>query len=85
MFFNVLGKENNLFFCLSYFIGNSSSLTAAEVDLNGMVSDANGHYYHYSGSLTTPNCSEVVTWNVMQKSIYVSKSQVRHNRNIYFK
>ena len=47
-------------------------MTAAKIDLKGMVSDANGHYYHYSGSLTTPTCNEVVTWNVMRKSIYVS-------------
>lgn len=60
-------------------------MTAAKIDLKGMVSDANGHYYHYSGSLTTPTCNEVVTWNVMQKSIYVSTSQVRHNRYAHFK
>ena len=60
-------------------------MTAAKIDLKGMVSDANGHYYHYSGSLTTPTCNEVVTWNVMRKSIYVSTSQVRHNRYAHFK
>ena len=49
-----------------------------------MVEEANGHYYHYPGSLTTPTCNEVVTWNVMQKFMYVSSSQVRHNRKVYF-
>ena len=42
-----------------------------------MALDANGHYYQYSGSLTTPTCNEVVTWNVMEKPIYVSTSQAR--------
>lgn len=33
-------------------------------------------YYSYSGSLTTPPCSEGVTWLVMDRSVEVSKAQV---------
>ena len=33
-------------------------------------------YYHYDGSLTTPPCSEVVSWVVMTESIAVSQAQV---------
>lgn len=35
-------------------------------------------FYHYSGSLTTPPCSENVNWFVMKEQIEVSVEQVRH-------
>lgn len=34
-------------------------------------------YYYYSGSLTTPPCSEGVSWNVLENTIEVSKAQVK--------
>jgi carbonic anhydrase len=33
-------------------------------------------YYHYSGSLTTPPCSEGVAWFVMKTPVEVSAAQV---------
>ncbi len=33
-------------------------------------------YYRYAGSLTTPPCSEVVSWVVMTDSISVSRAQI---------
>lgn len=35
------------------------------------------HYYRYSGSLTTPPCSEGVIWIVMKQPIEISKSQIQ--------
>jgi carbonic anhydrase len=37
---------------------------------------ANKAYYRFSGSLTTPPCSEGVRWFVMQEYSHISKSQV---------
>uniref|UniRef100_A0A7M4FRB5 Carbonic anhydrase n=1 Tax=Crocodylus porosus TaxID=8502 RepID=A0A7M4FRB5_CROPO len=34
-------------------------------------------YYRYKGSLTTPDCSEVVIWTVFEEPILISQSQVR--------
>ncbi len=38
---------------------------------------ANGSYYHFSGSLTTPPCSEGVQWYVMKSPIEVSAEQIQ--------
>ena len=37
---------------------------------------ANHHYYSYSGSLTTPPCSEGVRWSVLQAPMEVSKAEI---------
>jgi carbonic anhydrase len=39
-------------------------------------------YYHYSGSLTTPPCSEGVNWFVLRTPIELSKSQIDSFRTI---
>ena len=40
-------------------------------------------YYHYQGSLTTPPCSENVSWNVMKKPLKASKQQIEQFMNLY--
>jgi len=47
------------------------------VQVNGAeLLPSNGTYYHFSGSLTTPPCSEGVQWYVMKNPIEVSSDQV---------
>src|SRR5262245_9795857 len=51
------------------------SLDDAPVDANALIPKSRG-YYTFSGSLTTPPCSEGVTWFVLKSPITVSKEQI---------
>ncbi len=42
----------------------------------------NQQVFHYSGSLTTPPCSENVNWFVMKTPMEVSNKQVKHFANL---
>ena len=42
-------------------------------------------YFNYSGSLTTPPCSEGVNWMVMRQSVEVSAEQIAAFTNIFSK
>jgi len=42
-------------------------------------------YYHYTGSLTTPPCSEGVSWNVMTTVVDASASQIEAFTSIFEK
>jgi len=43
----------------------------------------NHRFYNYSGSLTTPPCSEGVNWMVMQTPVDVSVGQIVSFRNVF--
>ena len=62
--------------------GNESSI---EYDVNTLLPDQRS-YYTYSGSLTTPPCSEIVRWVVLDAPITASSDQLdalrdRHDGN----
>ena len=44
---------------------------------------ANKDYYMYSGSLTTPPCTEEVLWHVMKQKIHVPKAYLRMLRSTH--
>ncbi len=44
---------------------------------------ADQSYYNYSGSLTTPPCSEGVNWMVLKTPIEVSKQQIKQFQSVY--
>ena len=58
-----------------------SNSTTIVVNPNDMLPN-NRDFYNYSGSLTTPPCSEGVKWFVLNDSITISESQVNSYENI---
>lgn len=54
----------------------------AAFDPNALLPEGGSHY-RYPGSLTTPGCSEIVSWVVMADSIAVSQEQVDAFAAIY--
>ena len=42
-----------------------------------VVVDSGGIKFHFTGSLTTPPCSEHVNWNVLKTPVEVSKDQIK--------
>ena len=39
-------------------------------------------YFYYKGSLTTPECNEVVSWIVMEEPIFISSTQLATLRSL---
>jgi carbonic anhydrase len=55
--------------------GQESAPAGVTVDAAGLLPAARG-YYTFTGSLTTPPCTEGVTWFVLKNHVPVSKDQV---------
>jgi carbonic anhydrase len=53
---------------------------SADIRINPskLLGDEENVYYGYHGSLTTPPCSEIVTWNVLDETISASREQIEH-------
>lgn len=54
---------------------SEAPVTLAEFDPQALLPEERS-YFRYVGSLTTPPCSEVVSWVVMTESISVSRDQI---------
>lgn len=79
------GHENaalkSVFEALPTKAGQAEPLKAA---LNPSDLLPSGHdYYHFTGSLTTPPCSEDVSWQVLKQPVEVSKGQLAAFRKLY--
>lgn len=61
---------------------NGRSNTLPRMDLTTLLPDGT-EYFRYAGSLTTPPCSEVVSWVVMQDTISVSQAQIDTFESLY--
>jgi len=53
-----------------------------QIDLSGLLPAERG-YYTFQGSLTTPPCSEGVTWFVLQQPVTVSPAEIEQFTRLY--
>jgi carbonic anhydrase len=56
-------------------VGQEHAPEGALIDLNRFLPASHG-YYTFSGSLTTPPCSQDVTWFVLKRQVAISKAEV---------
>lgn len=63
-----------LFFCL--FPQTEKETFLDPFVLRDLLPASLGSYYRYTGSLTTPPCSEIVEWIVFRKPLPISYHQV---------
>ncbi len=57
-------------------------LDSVQIDVAGLLPADRG-YYTYSGSLTTPPCSENVTWFVLKRPVTVSAAEIQRFAKLY--
>jgi carbonic anhydrase len=80
------GFENALFSSyLSHFPHKKDAYDAdTEIDLSSLF-PTNKSYYNYSGSLTTPPCSEIVNWYVLKNTVTASAEQITEFQEVLHK
>ncbi|XP_045161154.2 carbonic anhydrase 1-like [Mercenaria mercenaria] len=57
-------------------------VTIPAVSIKEFLPNSPDRYFRYSGSLTTPNCSETVIWTVFEQKQYISERQLHYFRQM---
>ncbi|XP_005175730.2 carbonic anhydrase 2 isoform X1 [Musca domestica] len=70
---------NDIFNRLPNLINYQSSVPLGrQITLSQLLGDVNtNQFYTYEGSLTTPDCSEAVCWNVFPQPLYIPLAQMQ--------
>lgn len=67
---------NPLITAITESVNNKSTTTKTPSSLFSSFLNNSFPYYMYEGSLTTPNCDEIVNWYVMEKAVPISKNDL---------
>lgn len=57
--------------------------TSVSIDVKDLLPRAADDYFTYSGSLTTPPCTESVRWIVLKQPVQMSKAQILTFRSVF--
>jgi carbonic anhydrase len=57
--------------------------TGVSIDLKDLLPRATDDYFTYSGSLTTPPCTESVRWVVLKQPLQISKAQIASFKSVF--
>lgn len=60
-----------------------SKVYVDSLDINSLLPKNIENYYHYIGSLTTPDCTEGIKWYLIKEPILLSKEQIERFRRVY--
>lgn len=81
-----VGKENKflkeVFDAMPAHTGEKEVSTTKILYANELIPNSKS-YYHYLGSLTTPPCTQIVEWYVMQEPITISQAQLKQFETLY--
>ncbi|MDR5758846.1 carbonic anhydrase family protein [Caballeronia sp. LZ035] len=64
--------------------GGETMDKAVMINPSGLLPEPTSGYYTYSGSLTTPPCSEGVTWIELKEPVRISAAQLKAMRRFYY-
>jgi len=63
-------------------VGETNTVSDRQINVADLLPMSSA-YFSYNGSLTTPPCSEGVSWNILQAPIAISAEQIETFANIY--
>jgi carbonic anhydrase len=70
-------------YLLSFYSAGTAFVDDSNFVLRNILPANYDNYFMYNGSLTTPNCNEIVTWIILSKTETISHDDV-HILIIYF-
>ena len=78
-------SEWEKYFAAANQLDDTNSTTTVNFRLSSLIGTNLNNFYRYAGSLTTPPCTEYVTWTVFQTPIDFTDAQLSNFRaNIFF-